>query len=216
MSTGSFDLSDLTDEAVARSGGEAATAGDVINVRRSLRLLTERWTAQGYNTWRIETQDLVFLGDQQGVLALPSCVDDVINVSVAQSDSSIDRTSIRRISAAEYAALNRTDTIGRPSQWWLHRTEPPVLRLYPTSPAKITITFIARPDAFTRLADATSDVPGRWLEALTLGLALDLARKRPPFNEQLIQRLALEYRDAEKIAQDADRDRVRFRYKISR
>jgi hypothetical protein len=216
MATGSFDLSDLTDEAVARSGGEASTAADVISIRRSLRLLTERWTAQGYNTWRIETLEMDFIGDQEGVLQLPDCVDDVINVSVSQTSVSIDKSSIRRISAAEYAALNRTDTQGRPSQWWLHRTEPPVLRLYPTSPAKITVTYVARPEEFNRTGDATTDVPGRWLEALTLGLALDLARKKPPFNEQLIQRLNQEYQVAEKLAQDADRDRVRFRYKLKR
>ncbi len=65
-----------------------------------------------------------------------------------------------------------------------------------------------------RYGDQTDDVPGRWLEALITGLAYDLSRKRPPFDEGLIQRLKGEAAEAEDKAQRADRGRQRFRYKI--
>ena len=54
MDTG-FDFADVVDEVVARAGGETATAADIQKIRRGMRILAERWTAQGYNTWRIQT-----------------------------------------------------------------------------------------------------------------------------------------------------------------
>jgi hypothetical protein len=210
-----FDFADLVDEAVARSGGEGATAADVLNVRRSFRLLTERWLAKGFNTWRIREAQVSVLGVTP-VVRLPPQVDDIVTVNVRTAGGS--EINVRRISPAEYHSLTNPLTKGMPAMFYLDRTSPPSLYIFPigtaTSPTTLIVSYVARPDGMERYS-AADDVPGRWLEALTLGLALDLARKRPPYDEALISRLKGEAMEAEDTAMAADRGRHRFRYRIS-
>jgi hypothetical protein len=216
MSVGSFEFSDVVDDAVERAGGQEATAGDVLKIRRGLRILTERWTAQGYNTWRIKTHTALASGITPS-LSLPDKVDDVIQVNSVRNGTS--ETTMRRISAVQYAQLTAKNTQGQPSQYYLDRKTSPKLFLFPigdtTTPMSIVITYLSRPDDYERYGDTTDDIPGRWLEALVSGLALDLARKRPPYDEALISRLKGEAMEAEDLAQRADRDRSRFRYNTS-
>lgn len=214
MSVGSFDFNDVVDEAVERSGGQEATAADIVRVRRGLRLLTERWIAQGFNTWRLEQQTYITGGMSRSV-NLPANVDDVIQVNVMRDGET--ETPLTRISPVQYAQLTNKDLPGRPSQYYLDRKESPELFLFPIGEAStsVVVYFVSRPNDYDRYGDNTDDVPGRWLEAMVSGLALDLARKRPPFNEALIERLKSEAAEAEDLAQRADRGRHRFRYRAS-
>jgi len=210
-----FDFADVVDEAVSRSGGETATAADIMNVRRSMRLLTERWLGQGYNMWRIKTMTVGISGSSP-IVQLPKCIDDVINVnSVVEGLGS--EAPMKRTTATQYAMLTTKDTQGRPAQFWLSRSDPPSLHIYPigsiATPTTLVVTYVERPEAFERYGE-TSDIPSRWLEALVTGLALDLARKRPPYNEPLIARLKQEAAEAEDIAQRNDRDRSRYKMRI--
>lgn len=212
MDTG-FDFADLVDEAVERSGGERSTAADVMKIRRGLRLLTERWTAQRFNTWRVRSLTLKAVG-KTAAITLPERVDDVIEVNSVRNGSS--ESPMERITADQYAQLAVKNTGGQPSQFWLSReAEAPVLHIYPIGPAPIVVWYVERPAEFDRYGGDANDVPGRWLEALVTGLALDLARKRPPFDNALIARLKAEAMEAEKIAQDNDRDRSPYIYRTA-
>ena len=208
-----FDFADLVDEAVQRSGGETSTAEDILKVRRGMRLLTERWTAAGFNTWRINEMTIMANGPE---VQLPNRVDDVIQVNAIR-DGFISESIMRRIPPAEYMQLTDKQTRGLPSQYWFERSDPPKLHVFPIGGPgmedRLVIYYVERPEAYERYG-FESDVPGRWLEALVTGLALDLARKRPPYNEGLIARLKSEAMEAEELAQRADRDRARFRYRI--
>lgn len=214
MDTG-FSFADLVDEAHDRAGGGELSAQDVIRVRRGLRILTERWTAQGFNTWRVETFSVGVSGGSPTV-TLPRNVDDVIEINSVVEGVPTEGI-MRRITASDYARLTSKMTNGRPSQWWLHRTECPQLEIFPIGYSDKTVTLnvmaVMRPAAFDRY-NPEDDVPGRWLEALIIGLAHDLARKRPPFDEALISRLSNERTEAEGIAQRADRDRANYRVRI--
>lgn len=216
MSVGSFDFSDVVDEAVDRSGGETSTAADVLRVRRGMRMLTERWAAQGFNTWRIATKTFTISGTAQ-TITLGDDVDDVIQVNSQRQG--LGEQMMRRISPSQYAQLTTKDSQGQPSQYYLDRRDNPVLFLFPIGTpgyeTTILVYYVQRPENFERYGDTTDDVPGRWLEALISGLALDLARKRPPYNEELIARLKVEAADAEDLAQRADRGRQRYRYRTS-
>lgn len=207
-----FDFADIFDDVVDRAGGEQSTAADVVRVRRGLRLLLERWEAQGYNTWRIRRLTTAVNGG--AAARLSSSVDDVINVNAVRDCGT--ETPLTRITAAEYAQLSDKTSPGQPSQYWLSReADAPVLLVYPIGPSKLNVTYVERPADFDRYSADLGDVPGRWLEAMIAGLALDLARKRPPYDEGLINRLSGEALEAEGIAQRADRDRARYRYKIA-
>lgn len=217
MSIGSFDFSDVVDEAVDRSGGEGSTGADVLRIRRGMRMLTERWAAQGFNTWRIATKTFTISGAATPSIALGSDVDDVIQVNSQRQG--LGEQPMRRISPSQYAQLTTKDTQGQPSQYYLDRQDNPKLFIFPIGTPGFETTlfvyYVSRPEDFARYGDTTDDVPGRWLEALISGLALDLARKRPPYDEQLIARLKAEAAEAEDLAQRADRGRQRYRYRNS-
>lgn len=216
MDTG-FDFADVVDEVVSRAGGETATAADIQKIRRSARILSERWTAQGFNTWRIRTNQITLSGADPKIV-LDKCVDDVIQVMSIKKGSESE-TLMKRIPAAEYFQLTKKRTYGLPSQFWLQRTEPPVLHVFPIGSKAggdaLVVDYVERPDSYEAYTDNPDDVPGRWLEAYITGLALDLARKRPPFDEALIGRLKAEAAEAEGIAQLNDRDRANYRMRIS-
>jgi hypothetical protein len=210
METG-FTFADVYDEAVARSGGEQTTAEDVIRVRRGLRLLLERWEAKGYNTWRIRKLRVRAIGGQP-FIQLPACVSDVVHVVHENGGE------LTRIPPDSYMTIGAQNRMGSPGEYWLAREEPPKLHLHPTGNGdNLDVWYVERPAHFA-VGSSDMDVPGRWLEALILGLSADLARKRPGdggvYNEGLISRLSLEAAEAEDTAMRADRDRSRFRYRI--
>lgn len=211
MPTG-FDFADVVEDVVDRAGGDQTTAADIVRIRRGVRLLLERWEAQRFNTWRIRTQDVRASG-RNPTIVLCDDVDDVLNVNVINEDGS--ESPMTRITPVAYAQLANKLSIGDPSQFWLDRQDPPRLQVYPVRDIGLRVTYVQRPAEFNRYETTADDVPGRWLEALILGLAHDLARKRPPYNEALIARLKSEASEAESIAHDADRDRTRFKFNIS-
>lgn len=210
MNTG-FEFSDIYDEVVARAGGEQSMAEDVIKIRRSQRIVLQRWMNKGYNTWRIETCT-VWPNGVSSYLTLPVEVDDVVEVVRGESGT------LERITADKYMRISNKNQIGTPGQFWLDRKEPPRLYVNPvgtsTTSESLTVWYVRTPEEFSPDKNNSDDVPGRWLEALICGMAHDFARKRPPYDEALIARLGAESAVAEEEALRADRDRSRFRYRI--
>jgi hypothetical protein len=214
MRTG-FTFADIYDEVVSRTGGEQSTAEDVVRVKRSLRIVMERWEAAGYNTWRLRSFSSVASG-LTGVVKLPENIDDIVEVTTYEG------STLTRLTPDRYMVLPKKTKQGLPSQYWLAREECPKLYLFPTgqphSPNRLTIWYVERPAHFDVMRDNMDDVPGRWLEALILAVSHDFARKRPKegggYDENLISRLNSERLEAEDIARRADRDRVPFRYRI--
>lgn len=220
-----FTFSDVYDEVVSRAGGEQSTAEDVIRVRRGLRLLLERWEAMNFNTWRIRSAMVPVLGLTPEV-KLQRDVDDVLTVQCHRQGYGgggvVSSSTLERINIDRYTQLTQKWMQGTPSQYLLDRTECPKLLIYPiggtTERLALEVWYVQRPADFDPTKDGMGDVPGRWLEALIVGLAHDLARKRPgpngAYSESLIQRLKAESSEAENLAWRADRQRVRYNYRI--
>lgn len=216
-----FDFADLVEEASARAGGEATTGADVENIQRSLYLIQQDWMQKGFPTWRVETTEIVFTGGHPDV-QLPEWVDDII-VATSSKDHGSSEQTMKRVPVDQYAQLTNKTTAGRPSQFFLRRSEPPVMQIYPAgTPGEmgyLTLTYIRRPEEFERHSP-DSDVPARWSRALVAGLALELARKRPlptgGYDEGLINRLKGEYNEAEVLAKGDDRERATLRLRMGR
>jgi hypothetical protein len=216
MDTG-FEFADFYDDVVGRAGGEQTTAEDVVRVRRGIRVVLERWEAQSFNTWRIRMLSVAATGTSRWV-ALPACVDDVLHVLRAEGAG-----ELTRYDPARYLRISDKDQTGSPGGYYLGREECPKLYLHPIGePGRIDrleVWHVERPEAFNVVTTGIDDVPGRWLEALIIAVAHDLARKRPGpggvYNEQLIARLDGERIAAEDIARRADRDRARYRYRVA-
>lgn len=213
----SFD--ELFEEVVGRAGGQQATADDVFKVQRSVRIVLERWQAKRYPTWRVDRQRVTAPGYTTYV-TLPETVDDVLHIGVLRDDGA--SSTVTRIHMSRYAQLSVKNTEGSPAQFYLERSDPPKLFLFPVgTPGRLEqleVWCIRRPATFKAGETEASSVPGRWLEALVTSCAHDLASKRPDaegnYNEPLIARLKTAATDAEGIALDADRDRSRFRYHV--
>lgn len=211
-----FDFADLVEEASERAGGDTTTATEVYSLQRSLYLIQQDWQQKNFPTWRVTTDSFVTDG-YSPYIVLPDCVDDVMQVNSTVND--MGEMPMRRISPAEYAQLTTKDTQGRPSMYYLQRSEPAILYIYPIgnpgAEVGLEVMYIARPPEFERY-QPNSEVPGRWTRALVQALALELAKKRPPYNEALIQRLTAEKEQAEELAKRDDRGRQRYRVRMAR
>lgn len=210
-----FTWADILDEASVRAGGQTMTAAEVLSMQRSFRILMERWQAQGYPSWRIERGEALLDG-RSPQIRLPGDVDDVIHANSVVTATGSEAT-MRRITASEYTQITRKFTEGRPSQYYLDRADPPSLFVFPmgtpNQQGKVVFTYVKRPDAFEAY-EYSSDIPGRWIEALIVNMATELAKKRPPVDMGLIQMLTADANAAEDRAQRADRDRSRYRVRM--
>ena len=211
-----FDFADIMDEVLTRALGETTTAEDVTAARRSIYMVLDEWHALQYNTWRVAVRDFGYTPGA-AVIQLPTEVDDIMAATVVQDTGSDIETPLRRMTEAEYANLSNKDTPGKPSQYRLRRTEPPVMTLYPTGqvgrPGTVRITYIKRPEMFDRY-DNNVDAPGRWLRPLIYGAAADLAAKNPERAGERLAILTEQYRAALVLALPNDRDRTDFRMRI--
>jgi hypothetical protein len=216
-----FDFPSIYEEIVARAGGEQSTAEDVLKVERGVRLVLQRWANQRYPTWRVTRVTLTASG-YTDTIPMPTDVDDILQASVVNQDGSkvLDMT---RVPGSRFMQMGNRSLEGTPSQFWLNRAEPPELMIYPCGiRGRVTLLalwVVATPPEWTHGDPGVSVVPQRWLEALIVAGAHDLASKRPAeggtYDETLIARLKVERAEAEKIALDADRDRAHFSYRIN-
>lgn len=217
MNTG-FDFADIVDEVMARALGETTTAADVVSAKRSIYMVLEDWHAQQFNTWRIKTIEVGFVSGNP-TLTLPLDLDDVLAITVVTDPNMqrVSETALMRISETEYANLTTKQTRGIPTQFVLHRTEPPGLTCVPAGRDGRTeilrITYIQRPELFDRFG-TTVDAPARWLNPLILGAAADLAFKNPERAGPRADTLAGMYQRALTIALANDRQRNSFKMRI--
>ena len=220
-----FTGEDLIDEALRFAGGEESTAEDVISARRSMYLLLEEWSARWGQTFRVSRYFIDALPAAPGIVLAPD-VDDLISVIVSTRVApSADETFVpasERLDASEYSQIGDKLTPGQPSSFYLERSEPPLLYLYPTGVGlAATIWFHRKPSPFDHDSNGL-DVPRRWYRALMLGVARDVAAKRPWPNdaalmnshEARIQRLEGWAAAAFAEARPADRHRSPFRVRI--
>lgn len=206
--TAAFDLQfdDLITEAFERCGLQTRTGYDMRTARISLNLLFAEWANRGLNLWTIEQRQVTMLYGQPEY-TLPS---DTVNVLSAvirtgtgqnQQDITIDR-----ISQNEYLHLPDKNTQSRPAQYYVQRTVPAKLFVYPAPDN--TQTYIFRYYAVRRIQDAgaytnTADISFRFLPCLVAGLAYYIALKKAPDRVVLLKQL---YEEEYTRAAQEDRD----------
>ena len=208
-----LDVIELIEEAYELAGYEARTGQDLITARRSLNLLLADWSTRGINLWALEqlTVDMV---SGTTTYSLQTRTLGVIEAVIKKGDV---ETSIEQIPLEEYHTIPDKTVTGRPSQFAiLHARTTPTVYMYPV-PNDSTLDFVAW--TFRYLQDVTTtytdepEVPRRFLPALRLGLAYELALKKPSaVREAELMRVDAEritllqdlYERALKRAQDMD------------
>ncbi len=205
--TFNLEFDDLISEAYERCGIEERDGYDMRTARRSLNLMFAEWANRGLNLWTIEQRQISMVAGQ----AEYTMPDDTVNALSAvirtnagtqqQQDITIDR-----ISQNEYLHLPDKLTTSRPAQYYVQRTVPTKLFVYPAPDN--TQAYIFRYYAVRRIQDAgaytnTADISFRFLQALAAGLAYHLSIKKAPERTVMLKQL---YDEEFQRAAQEDRD----------
>lgn len=208
---GNLDIIDIIEDAYERVGGEPKGGYDMRTARRSLDLLTKEWGNRGINMWTLK-QGLVPVTAGATVIPLPIDTIDVLD-AVWRTGSGIEQNdqTMTRLGGSEWASMANKNQPGTPSQFYVHRTYPPQLRLWPV-PVEDG-TFVAW--GLRTIEDAgdytnTMDTPPRFQPALISGLAYYLAMKTPAAMPR-VPMLQAEYERQFTLAAEEDRDRSSFK-----
>jgi len=186
-----LEFDDIIVEAYERCGIEVRDGYDMKTALRSVNLMFAEWANRGLNLWTIEQRQVALTA---GVYeyTLPLDTVDALSAVIRTNAGTSQQQDITvdRIGYAEYLHVPNKYTPSRPAQWFLQRTNPAKLFLYP-SPDD-TQAYIFRYYAVRRIQDAgtftnTADVVFRFLPALIAGLAYYLSVKKAPDRIQLLK-----------------------------
>ena len=136
-----------------RSGVQVRDGYDARTARRSLNLMFAEWANRGLNLWTIEQREvLLTVGVHE--YDLPADTVDALSAVIRTNAGTSNQQDITidRIGSAEYLHVPNKKTQSRPAQWFLQRTNPPILFLYPAPDD--TQTWIFRYYAVRRIQDA--------------------------------------------------------------
>jgi len=212
------DLSEIIEESYERVGIEVRTGYQARTARRSLNYLLTSWANQGINLWTVTPADITLI-QGQGTYNLPAdCVDIFEQVIRQNQGSQYNQTDIviPRIALPTYAAIPNKLAQGRPVQVWVNRQTPiPQINIWPTPNVSGYIFhywYLRRLDDAGSTGTVTQEVPFRFFDALTAGLAYQLAMKQPELDPTRIQMLKANYDEVFQLAKDEDRDKSPIRF----
>lgn len=224
--TSSFDiqLTDMFEEAYERAGSEMRSGYDFRTARRSFNFLTMEWASRGINLWTIESGTIPLVAGT-ATYNLPVDTIDLIEHVIRQNPGNASTQtdiSISRISVSTYSTIPNKLNTGRPIQVHINRrsgvTTPTGIQ-YPT----ITVWPVPADNSYTlvywrlrRIQDAgngdgTTDIPFRFVPALTAGLAYQIAMKIPEAAPRLPM-LQAEYDKQWQLASEEDREKAPVRF----
>jgi hypothetical protein len=212
----SMDLTELVEEAFERAGGELRTGYDLRTASRSLNLMFSQWANKGLNMFTYE-QGLINLIPGQATYDLPAdtvdLLEHVIRTGAGSQSTQADLT-ITRISVSTYATIPNKLQQARPIQVWIERLDTPRFTVWPVPDNSQPYVFVYW--RLRRIQDAgggvnTMDMPFRFYEAMTAGLAYHLALKIPGAMDRL-PILKQQYDEAWDLASSEDREKAAVRF----
>mgnify|MGYP003657938979 CR=1 FL=1 len=212
----SMDLTEIVEEAFERAGGELRTGYDLRTASRSMNLMFSNWANRGLNMFTYE-QGSINLVAGTATYNLPTdtvdLLEHVIRTGAGSSSTQADLT-ITRISVSTYATIPNKLAQGRPIQVWIERLDTPRITVYPIPDNSQPYVFVYW--RMRRMQDAgtgvnTMDMPFRFYEAMTAGLAYHLALKIPGAMERLGV-LKEQYDSAWELASSEDREKAAVRF----
>jgi hypothetical protein len=191
--TASFNLEfdDIITEAYERCGYENRDGYDMKTALRSINLMFAEWANRGLNLWTIEQRQISLVVGQYEYTLPDDTVDALSAVIRTNANTSNQQDiTIDRIGYAEYIHVPNKNTQSRPAQYFVQRTVPAKLFLYPAPDA--TTTYVFRYYAIRRIQDTgaytnTADISFRFLPCLIAGLAYYLAIKKAPDRIQILK-----------------------------
>ena len=202
-------VTEFVEEAYERCGLELRTGYDLKTAKRSINLMLAEWANRGLNQWTID-QATQTVTEGTTDYTLNANIIDILDVVVRRTINSTQTDiSMSRIGRSEYLNIPNKETKSRPSQFFLDKSNIPILKIWP---APENSTDVIHYDALTRIQDAdtmqnTLEIPFRFYPCLAAGLAYYIALKRAP---ERIQLLKTSYEEEFDRAMAEDRDRSSF------
>lgn len=218
--TWSPDLGEVFEEAFERAGLELRSGYDIKTARRSLNFLLTEWANKGLNLWTVKSGTLTLAPGQSVYTTadgLPSdAIDYIEHVCRTVSGGIPTDITLNRISVSTYANIPTKSQTGRPYQIYVNRaTTSPSVTVWPVPDSSTTYTlvywYLKREDDATTPISQTLDIPFRFYNALTAGLAYHIALKKPEVADRVSMLKSL-YDEAFQLAADEDRDRSSVRF----
>lgn len=208
------DLTEIIEEAYARTGYIGRTGWDFRTARMSMSLVLSELANRGINLWTV-TSGTISLVPGTATYNLPDDTVDLIE-HVVRTTSGTSQTdlAISRISVSTYASIPAKTNTGRPIQCYINRQSPtPTITLWPIPDSSTPYTLVYW--RLRRLQDAgnggnTQDVPFRFVPALIAGLAYHLAMKVPGGLERVAM-LKAQYDESLSAAEGEDREKAPLR-----
>lgn len=210
------ELTEIVEDAYERCGSELRTGYDLRTASRSLQFMFSQWANKGLNMFTYE-QGMIPLVAGQATYDLPSdtvdLLEHVIRTGAGSASTQADLT-ITRISVSTYATIPNKLQQARPIQVWIERLDTPRITVWPVPDNSQPYVFVYW--RLRRVQDAgtgvnTMDMPFRFYEAMTAGLAYHLALKIPGAMERLGV-LKQQYDEAWDLASSEDREKAAVRF----
>jgi hypothetical protein len=226
-------LNEIFEEAFERCGKELRSGYDFRTARRSLNYLLAEWANRGVNLWTIEQGSINLV---QGTVTydLPidtvDLIEHVIRTNSGQGPNQTD-LNITRISVSTYSTIPNKLSQGRPIQVWVNRQDGQKAGSEAATAKNPQINVWPAPDQGTaqqpyyvfyywrmrRMYDAGNgtnvvDIPFRFLNAMTAGLAFMLSIKLQDVSPDRAQALKLMYDEAWELASEEDREKAAIRF----
>lgn len=214
------DLGEVFEEAFERAGLELRSGYDIKTARRSLNFLLTEWANKGLNLWTVKTGSINLVPGQSVYTTadgLPSdAIDYIEHVCRTTSGGIPTDITLNRISVSTYANIPTKQQQGRPYQIYVNRaTVAPSVTVWPVPDSSTTYTlvywYMKRGDDATNPISQTLEIPFRFYNALTAGLAYHIALKKPEAADRVSMLKSL-YDEAFQLAADEDRDRASVRF----
>jgi hypothetical protein len=152
-------------------------------------LLLSEWANRGVNLWKSELQQ-VSLTQGTATYTLPARTVNILvaYISIETGGVVTDRI-LNSISTFEYGALPQKQTQGPPTIYWFNRQISPQITLWPVpdngGPYTMKLQTMVQVQDANLPSGETPDIPYRWYDAFTAGLAHRLARIYTPQLEQI-------------------------------
>jgi len=185
-------LGELVLNAFARCGVRrtALLQEHMQDARMETNLMLSNWSNRGVNLWEVDVQTVVL---SQGITTynVPSNTIMILDayISTGSGQSQFDRV-IMPISRSEYSQTPNKNQQAPPTVFWFDRLINPTVTLWPVPDQDSQYTL--RYYRVKQIQDAnydnaqTVDIPYRWFDAFSAGLAARLANIYAPDRAQML------------------------------
>jgi hypothetical protein len=180
------------------------------SARQAMNMMLSRWSNMGVNLWKVDTETITLI-EGQSTYSVPSDTVMILDM-YARTPSGTTNTDriMMPISRSEYASYPNKEQQGFPTVFWFDRLINPTVTIWPLpdgsgNPTTITYYRVTQIEDANLPGGETIDVPYRWLDAFSNGLANYLSRIWQP---QLSAQLKQDADESYMIAANQDTENV--------